>query len=412
MSAAGQPNEFRRGWPVLFAALLGITLGASPIPFNVIGFLFDPLNKEFGWDSGQVSLGITIFGITASLLSPVYGWLADRFGVRPVALGSLFAFGLAFAAFALTPPSLVGFYAMWLLLGLVGIGSTPVTWSRAINMWFFRQRGLALGIALLGTSIAALFLPKLTVWAIEVHGWRTMHVIVGALPLLIALPIGLWLFREPRPEERPAGISSATGKLTGVPLREALRDRRFWTLWLSILIIAFAYGGAHIHMPAIVKDHGFTACDGATIMGIVGVGILIGRVGTGLLLDRYWGPAVAFPVLCLPALSCFLLMGTDTDMTKIMFAGFLLGFAAGAESDLIAFLAGRYFGMANYGKIYGMLYMPFGFFSAVSPAVYGRVRVETGSYDPMLIVAMCLFVAGGALLLTLGKYPERLPEAE
>jgi MFS transporter, OFA family, oxalate/formate antiporter len=84
----------------------------------------------------------------------------------------------------------------------------------------------------------------------------------------------------------------------------------------------------------------------------------------------------------------------------------LLGFAAGAESDLIAFLAARYFGMANFGKIYGMLYMPFGLMSAISPVIYGTVRVQSGSYDPILTAAAVTFVIGGGLLLLLGRYPD------
>jgi MFS transporter, OFA family, oxalate/formate antiporter len=99
-------------------------------------------------------------------------------------------------------------------------------------------------------------------------------------------------------------------------------------------------------------------------------------------------------------------MGTSTDIALISVGAFLLGFAAGAESDLIAFLAARYFGMAHFGKIYGMLYMPFGLFSAISPLVYGIVRDRTGSYDNMLSVAMVMFVAGGAMLLLLGRYPD------
>jgi MFS transporter, OFA family, oxalate/formate antiporter len=87
-------------------------------------------------------------------------------------------------------------------------------------------------------------------------------------------------------------------------------------------------------------------------------------------------------------------------------AAFLLGFAAGAESDLIAFLAARYFGMAHFGRIYGMLYMPFGLMSAISPLVYGIVRDKTGSYDPVLQIAMIGFVLGGGLLLLLGRYPD------
>jgi MFS transporter, OFA family, oxalate/formate antiporter len=398
-------NEFRRGWKVLIAAFLGVMCGASPLPFNVLGLLFAPLQADFGWSRGQISAGITVFGITASLMAPVFGWLADKYGVRPVAIWSLIAFALSFAALSFTPASLIGFYALWLVVGLVGIGSTPVTWSRAISLWFLERRGLALGIMLIGTSAAALVVPQLAVWSIAQFGWRQMFVVVAMLPLLVALPFAVALFREPRPEERPAAISTADGKVAGMTFGEAARTRQFWILWASIFVIALAYGGAHIHMIPIVMDHGFDAKTAAGMMGVVGVGLLVGRVGVGFLLDRVWGPAVAFPVLCLPALACILLMGTATDIGLITFAAFLLGFAAGAESDLIAFLAARYFGMAHFGRIYGMLYMPFGLCSAISPLIYGIVRDRAGSYDPMLSAAAMLFVLGGALLLLMGRYP-------
>lgn len=405
MAQQADASEFRRGWPVLLASLLGVACGASPIPFNSIGFFMGPLNAEFGWSFGDISLGITIFGITASLLAPVYGALADRFGVRPVALLSLLAFALSFAAFALMPPSLTAFYALWLLVGLVGIGSTPVTWSRAVNLWFFRSRGLALGIMLLGTSLAAIVVPSLTVWAIEAYGWRGGYGILSLLPLLVALPVAFLLFREPRDEERPAGVATA-GQAAGMTLGEAMRDRRFWTIWLSIACVAIAYGGAHLHMPEIVKLHGFSPERAAGIMQMIGISILAGRLITGFLLDRFWAPAVCFPILLLPAISMWLLMGTGSAYDVMLVAAFLLGFAAGAESDLIAYLASRYFGMANYGKIYGMLYMPFGLGSAISPAVYGIVRDRTGSYDAILLAAIGFFMVGAVLLLTLGRYPE------
>ena len=403
-------SEFGKGWKVLIAAFLGVMCGASPLPFNVLGALFKPLQDEFGWNRGEISAGITVFGITASLMAPVIGWLSDKYGVRRVALLSLVGFTVAFAAMYFTPPSLAGYYALWFLIGLVGIGSTPVTWSRAISMWFVKNRGLALGIMLIGTSVAALIVPNLAVWAIANHGWRAMFPIVALLPLLVALPVCLLLFREPRPDERPVALMTADGKVAGMTFGAAIKTRQFWTLWVSILLIATAYGGAHIHMIPIVMDHGFTLPAAAGMMGIVGLGLLVGRVGVGFLLDRIWGPAVGFPVLCLPAIACVLLMGTSSDVLWISVAAFLLGFAAGAESDLIAFLAARYFGMAHFGRIYGMLYMPFGFFSAVSPLIYGIVRDRAGSYDPMLSVAAVLFIAGGALLLLLGRYPELSPE--
>ena len=128
-------GEFSRGWKVLIASLLGTAFGASPLPFNTIGFFIDPLQREFGWSKAEVSFGVTIYGVLGALLAPVFGWLADRYGVRRVALGSLAAFGLVFASFALVPNGLSWYYALWTLVGLVGIGSTPITCRRGHRLF-------------------------------------------------------------------------------------------------------------------------------------------------------------------------------------------------------------------------------------------------------------------------------------
>ncbi len=409
-ASGSSDREFANGWKVLLAGMLGVTCGASPIPFNLIGFTVEPLSAEFGWSRTEIILPATIYGLIASLMAPVFGWLADRYGVRRVALSSVFAFAVALSAVALTPAAntpdtLYFYYGLWVVIGLVGIGSTPVTWSRAVNLWFFKHRGLALGILLMGTSLAALFVPKLAVWAIAQFGWRTMFAIMALLPLLVALPVAWLYFREPRPEERPQALLNSDGRLAGMTLGKAMRGYRFYVMWISISIVAGCYSGAFINMPAILMDDGMSAQSAASIMGVLGLGIFAGRVITGVLLDHFWQGFVAFPLLCLPAITCLILLGGDVTFMLASLAAFFLGFAAGAEADLIAYLAGRYYGMAHYGKIYGMLYMPFGIASALSSILYAYARDVTGSYDPVLFVAIFGFVGGGAMLLLLGRYP-------
>lgn len=409
LAQAPPSGEFRKGWKVLLAALLGTAFGASPLPFQTAGFMMGPIQQEFGWSLKEISFGVTIYGVLGALLAPAFGALADRFGVRRVALGSLTAFGLVFGSFAFMPSSLLGFYFMWFLVGLVGIGSTPITWSRAVNLWFFRNRGLALGLTLVGTSLSAIVLPPLTVALIHQFGWRGAYPVLALLPLALALPIGLAFFREPRPEERPPELNAvgADGKLAlgGFTLRECLAGRQFWILLVSILMVSFAYGGALVHMPMMLKGKGFVDSQAAVVMSLFGVSIFAGRIITGLLLDRVWAPLVTLPILCLPAVACVVLAGDQLSFALAVMCAFLLGFASGAETDLIAFLAGRYFGMAHYGRIYGVLYMGFGIASALSPLAYGWVRDSAGSYDPILYTAAGLFVVGGFLLLALGKYP-------
>lgn len=402
-------SEFRRGWRPLVASLLGVACGASPLPFNVLPLVMGPIHAEFGWDFKTVSAGVTVFGLIAALLAPVFGRLADAKGVRLVALASTLAFAGVFASFWFLPSTLGGYYAFWAVLGLVGIGSTPVTWSRAVSLWFAKNRGLALGIMLLGTSLAGVVVPQLAHRAIDAGGWRLAFPALALLPLLVSLPVGLLWFREPTVAERPAGLADANGDIAGLSLREAARGYRFWVLLTSILIVALAYGGAHIHMAQMVALHDFDPGTAASVIGIVALGILTGRLGVGLLFDRFWAPGVAFVSLLLPAGAAWLLMGTAHVLTPLLLGGFLLGFAAGAESDVIAFLAARYFGMRHYGAVYGVLYMPFGIGSAISPILYGAVRDATGGYDAMLAAACVMFAAGGALLLTLGRYPADAP---
>lgn len=409
-------NEFRLGWKVLVASLLGTAFGASPLPFNTIGFFIDPLQREFGWSRTEISFGITIYGMLAAFLAPVFGWLADRYGVRRVALASLTLFALVFASFAIMPSALWAFYLLWVLVGLFGIGSTPVTWSRAINLWYFRQRGLALGLTLVGTSISAMILPFLTTIFIAEFGWRASFALLSLLPLAIALPVGLLWFREPRPEERPPEIGTgATSDLPGFTLTEAMRQPRFWILWTSVAIITLAYAGALVHMPSMLAAREFEPTWIATVMSVFGLSIFSGRIITGLLLDRFWAPLVTLPILCLPALSCWLLLGDSALSFQLaVVAAFLMGFAAGAETDLVAYLAGRYFGMKSYGQIYGVQYMAFGLMAALSPTLYGWVRDTTGSYDPILTTAAVMFIAGALIMLLLGPYPDfgRITEEE
>ena len=404
--AAGR-SEFRLGWKVLIASLLGVAFGASPLPFNTIGFFIDPLQQEFGWTRTEISFGITIYGVLGALLAPAFGWLADRYGVRRVALGSLTVFGLVFAAFSVIPGNLFWFYVLWTMIGLFGIGSTPITWSRAINLWFFRQRGLALGLTLVGTSVSAMLLPFITTQLIGQVGWRGSFALLALLPLAVALPLGLLWFREPRDHERPPEVAAVgAAQLPGRTVGEAMREKRFWILWISIALISIAYAGALVHLPSMLAARGFDRTSAAAVMSVFGLSIFAGRIITGLLLDRFWAPLVTLPILCLPALSCWVLMGdAPLSLTLAVAAAFLMGFASGAETDLIAYLAGRYFGMRSYGQIYGVLYMAFGLSTAISASLYGWVRDTTGSYDPMLLAAAGMFVAGAVLLLFLGPYP-------
>jgi len=395
--------EFRRGWTVLIAAAFGTAFGASPIPFNAVGPFTKPLAAEFGWGRGEIMLALFCFTAAVVITVPVVGSLADRYGVRRVALTTLAAFGICFGALGFTPASLLPFYALWFLMGALGGGSTPVTWTRAVNAWFQSSRGLALAITLMGTGITAMFLPSLATWLIAQYGWRAAFLGIAGLPLLIALPIALWGFREPSAEEAtPAQLALAR---SGLDLPRAARDYRFWVIAFAVLCISFSVGGSITNFQPLLIDRGYTAASAAKFAGLIGLSVIIGRLIAGYLVDRYWAPAVTFPLLALPALACVLLSQSVVPTGTAMLSACLIGLSAGAETDLLAFLTARYFGLAHYGKLYGLLYAVFGLASGLAPWVFGRIFDVTKSYGLALNLAAVLFVLGALSLLTLGRYP-------
>lgn len=413
----GSYREFRYGWGVVLAAALGIGLGMSPLPFYTIGVFAGPLAREFGWQQGQIMAALPILTLGALVMAPLAGWIADRFGVRRVALASVALFSLSMMGFALGNGSLELFYANWLLVAFLGAGTLPITWTRAVNRWFYDRRGLALGFALVATGFFGANAKLFANWLIQAYGWRTAYIGVGLLPLLITLPVAWWFFRDvddPKvadkvAELRAGGNPDAAVTPGGMTIGAALRDWRFWLLAYAFVPVSFAVGGPIPNLESIATAKGFLRGDAVVLASLVGYSVIFGRLLGGWLIDRFWAPGVAAVMLSLPAIACVVLQQPDLTYPVMAAAIVLLGFAAGVEYDLMAFLVSRYFGMANYAAIYGSLYGFFALGAGLGPAWFGKQFSATGSYDHAFGVAAVLFLAGALPLLLLGGYRNFTP---
>ena len=189
-------SEFRRGWPVVTAAAVGIGLGLSPLPFYTIDVMVKPLGEEFGWTRGDVYASLAIYTLGAFLMSPVIGMLSERFGARRVGIVSILTFSLAMMALALNDGDKTRYVLLWLLLAIAGAGTLPITFTRPINTWFDRRRGFALGLALIATGVFGALAKSFAQYMVDWVGWRGAYVALGLLPLTIALPIALLTFRD------------------------------------------------------------------------------------------------------------------------------------------------------------------------------------------------------------------------
>jgi MFS family permease len=394
-------GEFKRGWKVVLAASLGVGCGLSPIPFYTIGVFVLPLAAAFGWTVDQVLAALIVSNLSMLVSSPFMGLLSDRYGVRRVALGSTICFGLSFLLFAFNPGSLPLFYATYSLLNLVGAGTLPITWTRAVNSWFRQSRGLALGLSLLATGLFGSIAKIYAHWLIEHYGWRMAYAGLALFPLLIALPVALAFFHE---RKETAGENAPPE--TGMSLSEALATRRFWTMSAALLLITLTIGGIMPNLERLMTSKGFDAGTAVELAGIVGIGVLIGRPLGGWLIDRLWAPGVAFLLLGAPAIAFLILSHLALTPALGGFCVFLIGFALGVEYDVVAFLIARYFGMRAYSAIYGSLYAAYALGAGFGPYLIGHQFTREHSYDGVLNISAALLLLGAALLLTLGRYPK------
>lgn len=410
-------HEFSYAWRIIVASALGIGLGMSPIPIYTLGVFAEPLSAEFGWRIDQVFAALPVLTLCALVLSPLVGLLIDRTSVRGVAVWSVLGFGIGLMLHALNPGSFPLYLATWAVVAFLGVGTLPITWTRVVNNWFSDCRGLALGCSLVATGFFGIFAKFYAAYLIETVGWRLAFVGLGLLPILIALPVAYFLFRDtddPKvPQDKKPQLSAQKTKdgAAGMTSQEVFKDWRFWLMCLCFVAISFGVGGTIPNLENLFGSKGFDRSDAVKLASLIGLSVVFGRLVGGYLIDRIWAPAVAVVLLVLPALSCYFLMQGSLTYASAAISVLLIGLAAGAEQDLMAFLVARYFGMKSYGVVYGVMYSSFALGAGAGPWVLGRVYEASGTYDVILGYLAIAFLVGALPLLLLGKYRNFEPAA-
>lgn len=387
------------GWKVVVAGLVGVALGLTALPFYTLGVFAGPVADEFGWTRADVQSGLLFSMIGTVLFAGVTGWLIDRFGPRGVAIWAQVGLAIGFVLLASQFGDPWFWKASWLIMAMLALGTTPLTWTRGITDWFFKARGWALGIALSGSGISAVLAPPLAQQAIDAFGWRAAYLSISALVLLVALPVTLWLFHL-RADAPDAGPEQAEAAASGPSFGEVLRGYHFWLMLAAFAAISFGIGGAIPNLVPMLTEA--NVADAALYASLLGAMVMVGRLLSGYLLDRMWAPLVGVLLLAIPSVACLLLAwGIMPGL-----AAMLVGLAGGAEFDLVAFLCARYFGKRSFGRAYSWQWAGFALATGLGSTVFAMVRDTSGSYAPALYIASGLMAAGGLSLLFMGKYPD------
>ena len=296
---------------VAFVALLGAA-GFRAAP----SVLMIPLQDEFGWSRGLLSVAVGVNLVLFGLTAPFAAALMDRFGVRRVVACALIlvAAGSGLTVLVRHQWQLI---ACWGVLVGLGTGSMALVFAATVaSRWFVRRRGLVMGILTAGSATGQLiFLPILA--GVTEHGsWRIASLVIAAAALAV-VPLVL-IFLHNHPEDRgvtaygatedqpevqplpgtdvlpaqlvvqnptPASAGSATRALQ--VLLMASHHRTFWALMAGFAICGATTNGLiGTHFIPAAHDHGLGETTAAGLLAVVGIFDIVGTIGSGYLTDR------------------------------------------------------------------------------------------------------------------------------
>ncbi|MGV3769444.1 MAG: MFS transporter [Sphingobium phenoxybenzoativorans] len=396
-------SEWRVHWRIVLAAAAGV--GVCSLHYYALGAFMLPLQEEFGWSRAEISSGLLMTSFGMLIAGPLFGTLADRWSARKLALSGLALYCVALGLLGTVGSSLWSWYCAWAFLALAQGVAGFVVWTLVVASAFNRHRGLALALTMGGTAMASTIAPPLAHAIIAGFGWRVALWSLAAGGFLVAFPLAWRYFHDPRLEKgRPHAAPASRPQLSGLTFPQACKTRQFWQIIVSVAIMSCGVSALIVHLVPMLSDRGATPARAAAMAAMIGPSMFAGRLLSGVLLDRFPGSVVAAAFLLAPAAACRLLLGFDGEGWHGFLVAGLAGFTAGAEVDLIAYIASRYFGMRSYGAIYGLFGGVFAFGSGLAPLLAGAVFDHAGSYAPILSMLTPVMLFASFLMLTLGRY--------
>ena len=400
---AGENQIAYRGWWIVAIAAVAMSTGPGQFAFGALGLFIKPLGEEFGWDRAQVSLAATYFTISLAFSIPVIGQLADRFGSRRVLLPSILVFAALLALPALLVDTLWKLYLIYILMGCLGAGANALPYLRTIATWFDARRGLAIGIAMGGSGMGFAYVPPLVQYVIDTYDWRTGYICLAIFTVVVTIPLVYFFLRDAPPAQGRVDDRQGDSEKSSLKLLPLLKSRLLWQLFLIFCLLSFGLYGVLSHLAPMMSDRGMTTADAALVQSTLGIAIVVSRIFVGYLIDRFVATRVAFVCFLISAGGVGVLAAGAVDAPAFL-AALCIGLSLGAEIDMLAYLTSRYFGVDNFGKIYGILFASFLIGTSLGPYLFGLAYETYGSYREVLISAVIVIIISAVTTLLLPAY--------
>ncbi|WP_102958824.1 MFS transporter [Mangrovicella endophytica] len=391
-----QESNYR--WVVVAAGgLMGcIAMGAM---FS-LPVLLTPTTADTGWSRTGISTAMTIGFLAMAFASMMWGSLSDRFGARPVVLlgAVLLATSLWLAGHA---QSLLGFQLLFGLCAGTSVAAFFAPMMATVTGWFVTQRSLAVSLVSAGMGLAPVTMSPLAAWLVGEHGWRGTLSILSIIVALATIPAALFLRRPPAMAAGPSGDVAAQPS-EAMTVRRALTSLPFATLVLTNFFCCAAHSGPIFHTVSYAELCGISALAAVSIYSVEGIAGLGGRIGFGLLGDRFGAKRTLVGGLLLQALIALgYLFARDLSQFYAVAAAF--GFVYAGTMPLYAVLVRDNFPPRMLGTIIGGTAMAGGLGMATGPVLGGWIYDTTAGYGALYLTSFGLGL--GAFLVAMTFTP-------
>ncbi len=406
------------GWWIVMAGMVMITITIGT--HMSFGVFFKPIMEEFGWTRTTTATGFFVGGLAIATMALSSGALTDRYGPRLVITGTGLVNGLGYILVSQVS-SLWQFYLVFPMLASSMSIMTPLL--TPVSRWFTAWRGLALGVVGIGAGLGQTIMPPFTHYLVSQYGWRQAYMALSLLVGVTVVAAAQAVRRDPREKGlRPYGVAPAAPGSGEVPatdggtgfappafsLRQVVRFPTFWMILLSGALGSLAMQMIMIHLVPHVTDVGISAAVGATMLGIIGLTNIIGKVVMGWLADRIGAKPTLAITNALSGVVMLWLLRADEEWMLYGFA-IAFGFAFGGWMTLLAATAGEVFGVASLGAIFGTMQAGTATFGTGGTVMAGYVFDVTQSYISAFAIGAVAYLAAAALVVGARRPPRITP---
>jgi len=381
------------GWIVVAASAAIVCIGMGCL--FALGVFLVPIERAMGWSRGAISTVALLNWIAMGLGSFFWGALSDRIGGRGVAVGGgvLLGLGLVLASQA---QALWQFYVTFGFLVGFAVGAFYAPLTSTTTKWFTARRGLAVALVSAGIGFGILLIAPLARALTSAWDWRVAMLVLGDLAWLVIVPVAL-LLREPAGEDRPAPAPGETRR--EYTTREVLAAPQFWAIALTHFACCAAHSGPIFHMVTHATDQGVAVMAAATVFGISGLASIAGRVGGGLLADRFGAKPTLITGLAIQAAMIFGYLFAR-DLGAFVGLALVFGAAYGGVMPLYALVTREYFGEKVMGTAYGAVFLISTLGMGVGSFAGGAIYDRLGAYTWLFLGSAAIGVMAVVLAFT------------